>query len=139
MAPAPRPRASTGRLHAVRAQGLDTGLGELQAKALQIGVDADGGYAVPEELDRNIIELLRDESPMRQECNQITVGTPELQASGKSGRRRLWLDGSELHHDRKPVPRPWRRSTPSWASIYANPQATQTSLDDMCLRCGGAG
>ena len=47
-------------------KGIDTGLGELQAKALQIGVESDGGYAVPEDLDRSIIELLRETSPMRQ-------------------------------------------------------------------------
>ncbi|MBF6037235.1 phage major capsid protein, partial [Pseudomonas sp. P155] len=58
-------------------KGIDTGLGDLQAKALQIGNDADGGYAVPEELDRSIIELLKDTSPMRQVCNQITVGSPD--------------------------------------------------------------
>jgi len=41
-------------------KGIETGLGELQAKALQVGVESDGGFAVPEELDRSIIELLRD-------------------------------------------------------------------------------
>ena len=47
-------------------KGKDDGLRDLERKALQVGVDEDGGYAVPEELDRNIIELLKDEVVMRQ-------------------------------------------------------------------------
>ena len=31
-----------------------------------MGTDEDGGYAVPEELDRNILNLLKDEVVMRQ-------------------------------------------------------------------------
>ncbi len=111
-------------------KGIDTGLGELQAKALQIGTDADGGYAVPEELDRNIIELLRDASPMRQVCNQITVGSPDykrLVSLGGAGSG--WVGET----DARPA-----TGTPTLAQIaafmgelYANPQATQTSLDDI--------
>jgi hypothetical protein len=37
-------------------------------------VDEDGGYAVPEELDRTILNLLKDEVVMRQEATTITVG-----------------------------------------------------------------
>lgn len=111
-------------------KGIDTGLGELQAKALQIGVEADGGYAVPEELDRTIIELLRDSSPMRQVCGQITVGTEDykkLVSLGGAGSG--WVGET----DERPV-----TGTPTLApmsafmgEIYANPQATQKSLDDM--------
>ncbi|MCV0233898.1 phage major capsid protein [Pseudomonas aeruginosa] len=122
-------------MHFVR-KGIDTGLGELQAKALQIGVDADGGYAVPEELDRNIIELLRDESPMRQVCNQITVGTPDY-------KRLVNLGGAGSGWVGETDPRP-ETSTPTLAQInafmgelYANPQATQTSLDDMFFDAEG--
>ncbi|TFF37425.1 phage major capsid protein [Pseudomonas sp. RIT623] len=111
-------------------KGVDTGLGELQAKALQIGADADGGYAVPEELDRNIIELLRDASPMRQVCNQITVGSPDY-------KRLVSLGGAGSGWVGETDPRP-ATGTPTLAQIaafmgelYANPQATQTSLDDI--------
>ena len=45
----------------------DDGLAELDQKAMQIGSDPDGGYAVPEELDRNIISALRNQVDMRQE------------------------------------------------------------------------
>ncbi len=55
-------------------KGKDDGLRELERKALQVGVDEDGGYAVPEELDRTILNLLKDEVVMRQEATTITVG-----------------------------------------------------------------
>lgn len=111
-------------------KGIDTGLGDLQAKALQIGVEADGGYAVPEELDRNIIELLKDSSPMRQVCNQITVGSPDY-------KRLVSLGGAGSGWVGETDARP-ETGTPTLAQIsafmgeiYANPQATQTSLDDL--------
>lgn len=111
-------------------KGIDTGLGDLQAKALQIGTEADGGYAVPEEMDRNIIQLLRDTSPMRQVCNQITVGSPDYKRLvGLGGAGSGWVGEAD--------PRP-ATGTPTlgqisafMGEIYSNPQATQTSLDDI--------
>jgi predicted phage gp36 major capsid-like protein len=55
-------------------KGNDDGLRDLERKALQVGVDEDGGFAVPEELDRAILDLLKDEVVMRQEATTITVG-----------------------------------------------------------------
>lgn len=117
-------------------KGIDNGLGDLQAKALQIGTEADGGYAVPEELDRNIIELLKDTSPMRQVCNQITVGSPDykrLVSLGGAGSG--WVGET----DARPA-----TGTPTLGQIsafmgelYANPQATQTSLDDIFFNAEG--
>ena len=117
-------------------KGVDTGLGALQAKALQVGTDADGGYAVPEELDRSIIELLKDTSPMRQVCNQITVGSPDykrLVSLGGAGSG--WVGET----DARPA-----TGTPTlgqisafMGEIYANPQATQTSLDDIFFDAEG--
>lgn len=111
-------------------KGKEDGLAALQQKALQTGVDADGGFAVPEELDRNILELLRNESPMRQVCGSIVVSTPDykkLVSLGGAGSG--WVGET----DARPA-----TGTPTLAQIaavmgevFANPQATQTSLDDM--------
>lgn len=111
-------------------KGAIDGLGDLQQKALQTTVDADGGYAVPEELDRNIVELLRNESPMRRICNQITVGSPDYKRLvNKGGAGAGWVDEDDARPD---------TGTPTLANVsafmgelYANPQATQTSLDDI--------
>lgn len=119
----------TAFMHFVR-KGKDDGLAELQQKALQTGVEGDGGYAVPEELDRNILALLRNVSPMRQVCSQITVSTPDykkLVSTGGAGSG--WVG--------EVAARP-ATGTPTLAQIaavmgeiYANPQATQASLDDI--------
>lgn len=111
-------------------KGREEGLRDLEQKALQTTVDQDGGYAVPEELDRNILELLRDESPMRQVCTQITVSTPDYKKLvNLGGAGSGWVGETEA----RPA-----TGTPTLAQIaavmgeiYANPQATQTSLDDM--------
>ena len=110
-------------------KGREDGLRELEQKALNTTTDADGGYAVPEELDRNILELLKDESPMRQVCSQITVSTPDY-------KKLVNLGGAGSGWVGETAARP-ETGTPTLAQIaaimgeiYANPQATQTSLDD---------
>tara|TARA_R100001039_G_scaffold39121_1_gene43995 strand:+ start:3051 stop:4256 length:1206 start_codon:yes stop_codon:yes gene_type:complete len=111
-------------------KGREEGLRELEQKALNTSADDDGGYAVPEELDRNILELLRDESPMRQVCNTITVSTPDF-------KKLVNLGGAGSGWVGETAARP-QTNTPTLAQIaahmgeiYANPQATQTSLDDI--------
>ena len=49
-------------------------LADLQQKAVQVAVDSDGGFAAPEELDTTMLELLRNESPMREVCGSIIIG-----------------------------------------------------------------
>lgn len=110
-------------------KGKDDGLRELERKALQVGVDEDGGYAVPEELDRTILNLLKDEVVMRQEATTITVGGANYKklvnlggtASGWVGETdaRPETDASKLG-----------QIDPFMGEIYGNPQATQTMLDD---------
>ncbi|HHJ4379962.1 TPA: phage major capsid protein [Citrobacter freundii] len=110
-------------------KGKDDGLRELERKALQVGVDEDGGYAVPEELDRTILNILKDEVVMRQEATTITVGGANYKklvnlggtASGWVGETdaRPETDASKLG-----------QIEPFMGEIYGNPQATQTMLDD---------
>lgn len=111
-------------------KGKEDGLLDLQQKALSIAVDADGGFAVPEELDRSLLELLRDESPMRSVCNQITISTSDY-------KKLVNLGGAGSGWVGETAARP-ATGTPTLATIvatmgeiYANPQASQTSLDDM--------
>ncbi len=111
-------------------KGVDDGLVDLQQKAVQVGVDADGGYAAPEELDKTVLELLRDESPMREECGSIIISA--------SGYKKLVnLGGASSGWVGETDPRP-DTDTPKLAEIiatmgeiYAKPKSTQTALDDM--------
>lgn len=110
-------------------KGDDQGLAELEQKAMQTGVDADGGYAVPEELNTDILSKLRDEVVMRQECNVILVGTPEWKKLvNKGGISSGWV--GEIDERPETGTPQLGVITPVWGEIYGNPYATQTMLDD---------
>ncbi len=111
-------------------KGADNGLADLQAKALNIAADADGGFAVPEEIDRMVGSLLRNATPMREICNVIQMGGAEYKklmsiAGSTSG----WVGEA----DARPVTNSPQLAqiTPFMGELYANPQATQTMLDDV--------
>jgi len=111
-------------------KGIEDNLKELQQKALSTTVDGDGGFAVPEELDRNIIQLEHDMSPMRQVCNQITISTSDYKRLVSLGGAGSGWVGEEAARPATGTPT-LAQIVASMGEIYANPQATQTSLDDM--------
>ena len=45
---------------------------------MQISTDAQGGYALPEELRRDIIDLQHEVSPLRQVCSVTTASTTDI-------------------------------------------------------------
>ena len=105
-------------------------LADLQQKAVQVAVDSDGGFAAPEELDTTMLELLRNESPMREVCGSIIIG-----ASGYKKLVNLGGAGSGWVGETEARP---ATGTPTIAQLeaymgelYSNPQATQQSLDDI--------
>lgn len=110
-------------------KGKDDGLAELEQKAMQIGSDPDGGYAVPEELDRNIISALRNEVVMRQECNVVSVGTPNYKRLVNMGGTGSGWVGETEKRPETATPK-LGPIEPVWGEIYGNPGATQTMLDD---------
>ncbi|PBR21976.1 phage major capsid protein, partial [Escherichia coli] len=102
---------------------------ELERKALQVGNDEDGGYAIPEELDRTILTLLKDEVVMRQEATVITLG-------GSDYKKLVNLGGTKSGWVGETDTRPETATSklgliePFMGEIYGNPQATQKMLDD---------
>lgn len=110
-------------------KGDEQGLAELERKAMQTGTDADGGFAVPEELNTDILAALRDEVVMRQECTVMTVGTPDWKKlTNKGGIASGWV-GETDERTETGTPKLGVIS-PVWGEIYGNPYATQTMLDD---------
>jgi len=111
-------------------KGNEAGLKDLQVKAMSIGTPADGGYAVPEEIDRAIEKLARDMSPVRSVAKVVTTGTSDYKklvnvngiASGWVGETaaRPATNTSQL-----------AEVVPPMGELYANPQVTQQALDDM--------
>lgn len=111
-------------------KGIDDGLGELQQKAYNITTDADGGYAVPEELDRDILTLLADVSPMREICTVRTVGGADYKRLvNKRGTTGGWVDEDDARTATDPSQ--LAILTPFMGEVYAYPQATQQMLDDV--------
>ncbi|WBM69136.1 phage major capsid protein [Buttiauxella sp. WJP83] len=111
-------------------KGDDDGLRDLERKALQIGTDEDGGYAVPEELDRNILNLLKDEVVMRQEATVITIGGSDYKKLvNVGGTASGWVGET----DQRPATEASKLKLiePFMGEIYGNPQATQKMLDDV--------
>lgn len=111
-------------------KGVEDGLGELQQKAYNITTDADGGYAVPEELDRDILTLMADISPMREVATVRTIGGAEYKKLvNKRGTNGGWVD----EDDARPATNAsqFATLTPYMGEVYAYPQATQQMLDDV--------
>lgn len=111
-------------------KGRDDGLRELEQKAINLGTNEDGGFAVPEELDRNITQLERDASTMRMLANVITVGTEEYKKLVNIGGAGSGWVGETDERPETTTPK-LAQIAPFFGEIYANPAVTQKSLDDI--------
>lgn len=110
-------------------RGLEQNLAELEAKSLSIGVDADGGYAVPEELDHGIEKLLRDISPIRRIANVVQIGSANYKKLVNTGAAASgWV--SETGSRAETTSPTFAEVVPPLGELYANPAATQQMLDD---------
>jgi len=108
----------------------DPELQDLEKKALNITTDGDGGYAVPTELDSEILQLLRNESPMRRICTVRQVGTSDYKKLvSLGGAASGWVDEDDARPETDTPA--LAQVTPFMGEIYANPGATQQMLDDV--------
>lgn len=109
--------------------GREENLTDLEQKALNVTTSADGGYAVPELLDRNVQALLRDMGSLRSVANIVSIG-------GGDYRRLVNLRGTGAGWVGETSSRPETSSphfaeiVPNMGEVYANPAATQRMLDD---------
>lgn len=117
-------------------KGREDGLRDLEAKALNLGTDADGGFAVPEELDRNITELERNMSVMRSICNVVPVGSEEYKKLVNIGGAASGWVGETDARPETATPK-LAQIAPTFGEIYANPAITQKALDDMFFNAEG--
>ena len=105
-------------------------LKSLQAKAWSIGTPADGGYALPEDIDRTIEKLARDVSPMRSVSKVVRVSTSDY-------KKLVNVNGIASGWVGETAARPATATSqlaevaPPMGELYANPQVTQQSLDDV--------
>lgn len=129
-APTVEAQAHASAFNQLLRRGVDAGLRELEVSArLTTSSDPDGGYVVPDEVDRNISRVLGTMSAMRQIANVVQVGTSTYKRLvNQGGATSGWVGEQQ--------PRP-ETSTPTLreialvtAELYANPSATQQMLDD---------
>lgn len=102
---------------------------EVELKSFAGNVPADGGYAVPKEIDAVIDATLKAISPIRAVANVVQVGS--------AGYRKLvTTNGVASGWASEVAARPttatptFNEIVPSFGELYANPAASQAMLDD---------
>jgi HK97 family phage major capsid protein len=109
---------------------------EVELKSFTGSVLADGGYAVPREIDETIDTTLKAISPIRAIANVVRVGS--------SGYRKLVTQngvasGWAAEIDPRPITGTpaFNEIVPSFGDLYANPAASQAMLDDAAFDVEG--
>lgn len=110
-------------------KGVEGDLPKLEAKALSVGSDADGGYLVTHAMSDHIIKIVNETSPMRKLARVETISTDSL----------------ELIEDTQDFAAGWTTETGSVSvtntpqfgkktitayELYAQPSATTKLIDD---------
>lgn len=102
---------------------------ETELKSVSGAVAADGGYAVPREIDAMIDAQLKTISPIRQIAQVVQVGSAgyrKLVTSG--GAASGWV--SEVGARPETTTAKFNEIAPPMGELYANPSASQAMLDD---------
>lgn len=102
---------------------------ETQLKSISGAVTADGGYAVPREIDALIAAQLKAISPIRAIAQVVQTGTAgyrKLITSGGSASG--WV--SEVAARPETTTPKFNEIAPPMGELYANPAASQAMLDD---------
>ena len=103
---------------------------QAEHKDINAGAGATGGFAVPEEIGRDIADQVQLLSPVRDAVRVVTTGTPDYKElvdlhgetsgwAGEAGARLATL--TPTFSERKPTV----------GTLYAYPQATEESVDDV--------
>lgn len=107
-------------------------LKELQSKAtdVRVATAGSGGYALPEEISRQINKTLYDMSPIRQIAKVVTVGTSDYkELVDRNGFGSEWV-GETTSRSQTDTP-DIAECAPTFGELAAKPQATTHSLDDL--------
>ena len=110
---------------------LSEGIDGLKAKAadLQISVDAQGGYALPEELRQNIIMLEHEISPLRQVASVASAATTDVKQLVSIGDAASGWVGETTSRSNTDSPELAQR-TATFGEVYAKPLVYQHMLED---------
>jgi HK97 family phage major capsid protein len=108
-------------------KGID-GLRE-KAADVQISVDAQGGYALPIEVSRNILELQHEKSPIRALVGGISTNTTDYSQLVSLGNAASGWVGETASRPNTNAPELTKISA-VFGEVYASPKAYQHVLED---------
>ena len=117
---------------------LKDGVEGLRSKAadMQISVDAQGGFSLPEELRRQIIEIEKEISPLRQVSSVVSADTTDVkQLVGIGDAASGWV-GETSTRAQTDTPELAQR-TAVFGEIYARPRIYQHMLEDAFFDASG--
>ena len=104
----------------------------LEAKALSVGTDPDGGYTVPVAMDQAIDRVITEISPMRTISRVVQVSTATWKKRvGMGGATSGWV-GEQASRPETETPTIEELEFPVM-ELYAQPGATQSILDDSAI------
>jgi HK97 family phage major capsid protein len=107
----------------------NAGSGGDEIKALSVGSDPDGGYAVTPDMGGRIAQLVRETSPIRQVANVVTIGTDALEGINDLHEATSGWVGETEGRPETAAPKIGEYRIPVHEQ-YAEPRATQKLLDD---------
>jgi HK97 family phage major capsid protein len=109
---------------------------EVELKSLSGVLPADGGFAVPREIDAVIDATLKGISPIRAIANVVRVGSAGYRKLvTQNGVTSGWA--SETATRPETATPSFNEIVPSFGELYANPAATQAMLDDAAFDVEG--
>ncbi len=110
---------------------IKEGADGLRGKAadLQISTDAQGGYALPEELRQEIINIQHEVSPMRQVCSVAQAATTDVKQLVSTGDAASGWVGETDSRAQTNSPELAQR-TATFGEVYARPRVYQHLIED---------
>lgn len=113
-------------------KGSEANLAAFERKALSVGSDREGGYAVPAQLSANIIKTIRESSPIRAIAGIETINSDSLELLVDKDEAGVgWVTETGTRAE---------TTAPELAKIiipvhemYAEPRATQKLIDDSSI------
>lgn len=104
----------------------------VEAKALSVGSNPDGGYLVPTARSARIIQKIYETSPMRQLATIETIGTSELEIPIDTDEASAGWVGETQARPTTNTPQVGVQKIPVF-ELYAKPRATQKFLEDASI------
>lgn len=114
-------------------KGSETGLEQIQSKALSVGTDANGGFLVPNQMADLIVQIVNESSPMRALATVETISSDSLDIIEDTvDMDAAWGDETTVRSAETTSSTIGRNSIDTF-EMYAQPQATQKLIDDSSI------